>query len=177
MPFTRTACSSPFAGIMAARPRRRRGDGLRLALAGGLAALAFAAAAAAQPASSAAPAHDKGLDQGTINQDPLGGIVIDRTMTVLGWDFYSSFASIWQALHPDSPYTLTVTERPTAQFGSEIWVDYRDIHIYHTFLSPARSGVEEASKQAVSIASENIQRINQARKDLKNDDDLGPEEM
>lgn len=117
------------------------------------------------------------LDSGNINNDPLGGIVINRTMTVLGWDFYSRFSEVWQALHPDSPYTLTVTERPTAEFGSEIWVDYRDIHIYHTFLSPARSRVKEASRQAVNIVFQNIQRIEQARKDLKTDNDLGSEEM
>ncbi|HEX7387599.1 MAG TPA: CsgE family curli-type amyloid fiber assembly protein [Castellaniella sp.] len=132
----------------------------------------------AQDAPTAAqPPKNKNLDSGNINNAPLGGIIINRTMTVLGWDFYSNFSEIWLALHPDSPYMLTITERPTAQFGSEIWVDYRDIHIFHTFLSPARSGVKEASQNAVNIAYQNIQRIEQARKELKNDVDLGPEEM
>jgi curli production assembly/transport component CsgE len=123
------------------------------------------------------PAPGSSLDSGTINNDRLGGIVINRTMTVLGWDFYSTFSEIWEALHPDSPYMLTIIERPTAQFGSEIWVDYRDIHIFHTFLSPARSGVKEASQEAVNLAYQNIQKIEQARKEFDHDADLGPEEM
>lgn len=151
---------------------------LRTPIAHGLIALALVcpAAMAQLPDQPSTSPSGKELDQGNINQEPLGGIVINRTMTVLGWDFYSSFSSIWQALHPNSPYTLTITERPTAEFGSEIWVDYRDIHIFHTFLSPARSGVKEASKRAVGIAYENIRKIEQARKELKSDD-LGPEEM
>lgn len=131
-----------------------------------------------QNAPQAVPTPDRGnIDSGQINSDPLGGIVINRTITVLGWDFYKSFSEIWQSLYPDSKFTLTVTERPTAQFGSEIWVSYRDTRIFHTFLSPARSGVREASRQAVNIAHQNVITIEQARKLIKSDDDLGPEEM
>jgi curli production assembly/transport component CsgE len=151
---------------------------LRTSISRGLVLLALGCSTvmAQPPAQLPPPPPGKDLDQGNINQEPLGGIVINRTITVLGWDFYSGFSSIWQSLHPNSPYTLTVVERPTAQFGSEIWIAYRSIRIYHTFLSPARSGVKEASKQAVSIATENIQKIEQARKEFKSDD-LGPEEM
>lgn len=135
-----------------------------------------AVAATKAPAQPDAPKQGASLDSGSITEEPLGGIIINRTMTVLGWDFYSDFSEIWQAVHPDSKFTLTVTERPTAQYGSEIWVSYRDQRIYHTFLSPARSGVKEASKQAVEIAYKNIADIDAARKLFKSAD-LGPEEM
>ncbi len=128
------------------------------------------------PAQTATAQKGANLDSGQIGDEPLGGIVINRTMTVLGWDFYKSFSEVWQAVHPDSKFTLTVTERPTAQYGSEIWVSYRDIRIFHTFLSPARSGVSEASKQAVEIAYKNVVEIEEQRKSFKSAD-LGPEEM
>lgn len=123
-----------------------------------------------------APQPKGNIDSGQINNDPLGGIVINRTMTVLGWDFYKSFSEIWQSLYPDSTFTLTVTERPTAQFGSEMWISYRNLTVFHTFLSPARSGVKEASRQAVNIVHQNVDTIEQERKQIKSDD-LGPEEM
>lgn len=116
------------------------------------------------------------LDQGQISSDPLRGLVINRTITVLGWDFYQSFSQVWQALYPNAQDTLTVIERPTAQFGSEIWVSYLDQTVFHTFLSPARSRAQEASKKAVAIVHENISIIDVQRK-FAQDDDLGPEEM
>lgn len=128
------------------------------------------------PNQAAASQKSANIDSGQIGDEPLGGIVINRTMTVLGWDFYKSFTEVWQAVHPDSKFTLTVTERPTAQYGSEIWVSYRDIRIFHTFLSPARSSVGETSKQAVEIAYKNVVAIEEQRKSFKSAD-LGPEEM
>ena len=116
------------------------------------------------------------LDQGQIDSDPLQGLVINRTITVLGWDFYQSFSEIWQALYPDSKNTITITERPTAQFGSEIWISYLDQTVFHTFLSPARSRAREESKNAVAIVHEGIETINMRRQFVQ-DDDLGPEEM
>lgn len=116
------------------------------------------------------------LDQGQIDNDPLRGIVINRTMTVMGWDFYRNFTQVWQALYPDSLDTMTITERPTAQFGSEIWISYLDQTIYHTFLSPARSRARDESRNAVEVVHNNIEIIDAQRKFVQ-DADLGPEEM
>ncbi|HEU0231523.1 MAG TPA: curli production assembly/transport protein CsgE [Burkholderiaceae bacterium] len=129
------------------------------------------------PAKPAGPTvQGTNLDAGSINNEPLGGLIINRTMTVLGFDFYRSFSEVWQAVHPDSKFNITVYERPTAQYGSEIWVSYRDIRVYHTFLSPARSGVRKESKLAVETAYTNITEIDAERKQFKSAD-LGPEEM
>lgn len=117
------------------------------------------------------------LDAGRItDDDPLTGIIINRTITVLGWNFYRFFTDIWQSLYPDSDSSLTIVERPTAQFGSEIWIDYRDITVFHTFLPPARTQLRDISKEAVAIAHDNVQTINIEREHLQ-DDDLGPEEL
>lgn len=120
--------------------------------------------------------EQKNLDQGQINNDPLKGLVINRTITVLGWDFYQSFSEIWRALYPDSQDTVTVIERPTAQYGSEIWISYLNQTVFHTFLSPARSRAQDASKDAVEVAHKNIESIN-IQRNLSQDADLGPEEM
>ncbi len=57
-----------------------------------------------------------------------------------------------------------------------MWVSYKDQHVFHTFLAPARSGVKEASKQAVAIAYKNIVNLNIQLRLFKSPD-LGPEEM
>ncbi|UHL64661.1 curli production assembly/transport protein CsgE [Paralcaligenes sp. KSB-10] len=123
-----------------------------------------------------APAPVQNLDSGSISDEPLGGVVINRTVTVLGWDFYKNFAEVWRAKYMNTKYTVTVYERPTAQYGSEVWVQYRQNRVFHTFLSPARSAAKEISGRAVDIVYKNVVDTNVQRL-LFNDVDLGPEEM
>ena len=117
------------------------------------------------------------IDSGVISQDPLNGLIINRTMTTLGWNFYKSFSGVWEALHPHSEFTLTITERPTAQFGSEIWVTYQNTTLYHAFLAPAVSHVDQTAKQAAQIVYSGLERIEQEQKVLSKDSDLAPAEF
>ncbi|HEX7386100.1 MAG TPA: CsgE family curli-type amyloid fiber assembly protein [Castellaniella sp.] len=122
------------------------------------------------------PTSPDGLDRGQINNEPLRGLMINRTMTVMGWNFYKSFAEVWQALYPDSQDNLSVVERPTAQYGSEIWINTMNQTVYHTFISPTRAREREESRNAAEVVHNNIDIINAQRK-LALDVDLGPEEM
>lgn len=116
------------------------------------------------------------LDSGNIDNEPLDGIVLNRTITVLGWDFYRNFVAIWRARFPNSKFTVSVFERPTAQFGSEIWIQYKERRMFHTFLSPARSATKPAAAAAVQMTYKNIVDSN-VRNLLFSDVDLAPEEM
>lgn len=108
--------------------------------------------------------------------DPLRGIVVNRTVTVQGHEFYRYF-SMWWHHNPDaSNYSISIHERPSARWGSEIWVDYHHTRIFHMFLPPARSRTKEISREA---AASSLQRIedNELEKAFYQNIDLGPEEM
>lgn len=109
-------------------------------------------------------------------KDPLLGVVINRTVTVLGKDFYQYFTSIWRQKDEASNYTISIYERPTARFGSEIWVQYRQKRMFHAFLSPARSAAKSISQQAVDIVLNNISQ-NEVERAMLRSPDLGPEEL
>lgn len=129
-----------------------------------------------QAAPAVAPVPKADIDSGSIQNQPLGGLVINRTITVLGWNFYSNFATVWRNLYPDTPFTVTVYERPTAQFGSEIWIDYDGRHVFHTFLPPAIAATRQISTQAASVVYKTITTLI-AKRALYNDIDLAPEEI
>src|SRR5690606_7482351 len=84
----------------------------------------------------------------SVKADPLMGLVINRTVTVLGKDFYKYFAARWRILELSTRFSVTVHERPTAQRGSEIWVQFGQQRVFHTFLSPRRSAVRKVSDHA-----------------------------
>lgn len=114
--------------------------------------------------------------QKSVLDDPLGGIVVNRTVTVLGNDFYQYFARAWRNKDGDQRYSISVHERPSARWGSEIWIQYRQQRVFHMFLSPARQAAKETSEQAAEIVYENVVN-SEIQRMLVQSKDLGEEEL
>ena len=108
--------------------------------------------------------------------DPLGGVVVNRTVTVLGQDFYQNFTALWRQKDISNKFSISIHERPSARFGSEIWVLFRQKRMFHTFLPPARAATKRISAQAVELVYQNIADSEIERIMVKSPD-LGPEEM
>lgn len=118
----------------------------------------------------------KAQPEKSLLDDPLSGIVVNRTVTVLGNDFYQYFARAWREKDSDHRYSLSVHERPSARWGSEIWVQYRQQRVFHMFLSPARQAAKDVSEQAAGIVYENVVNSDIQRM-LVQSQDLGEEEL
>jgi len=88
----------------------------------------------------------------------IDGVVIDRTMTRLGEEFYSLFAQKLEDQLDELKENISVKERPTALSGSIITVFHRQNIIYRTALSPGRQNVEEKTDQAVSAVKNYVLR-------------------
>jgi curli production assembly/transport component CsgE len=97
------------------------------------------------------------LEQGSL--DEIEGLILDRTITVLGHDFFQSFASYWRLNYPDNTTTFSIVERPTARFGSEIWIDFRGNKISRLFLSPSRSKVKDIAENVAENVNTTITQI------------------
>ncbi len=108
--------------------------------------------------------------------DPYAGVVVDSTVTFIGHEFYSSFVSLWRELESNERYTLQIVERPSARWGSLVWVEYRNQRLFNAFLSPGRrdsvrSAGQDAARQAYQAAVQaDLQRL------LFHDPDLAAEE-
>lgn len=125
------------------------------------------------------PEHHAGDVQKAVEkifEEPLTGVVVNRTVTVLGKEFYRHFANFWRYSPQSNRYSISIHERPSARFGSEVWVLYRQQRVFHTFLPPARPATKEISQYAVEYVIDNL-----ARRELERfatpDPDLGPEEL
>lgn len=73
------------------------------------------------------------------NDDPgdiISGLVVDRTVTRIGKDFYDYFVSFWRTNYPQSSDTFAIYELPSARFGSQIWIDYRGRQYAKQFIGP-----------------------------------------
>lgn len=119
---------------------------------------------------------DGGQGKKSVFEDPLGGVVVNRTVTVLGNDFYQDFTALWRQKDISNKFSISIYERPSARFGSEIWVQFRQKSMFHVFLPPARAATKKISAVAVELVYQNI-ADSEAERILVRSPDLGPEEM
>ena len=104
------------------------------------------------------------------------GLVLDETVTVLGHEFFSAYADAWRELDGDQRYSVTVSEVPTARFGSTIRVQAQGRMVYQSLLRPNRQAAREVAQ---GVAGDVFQSLIRAEADqaLFRDPDLGPEEL
>ena len=150
--------------------------GLALTLLAAAPCAAFAQAQEAEEEDSGRLTESTQREERTLFPDPLNGMVVNRTVTVLGKDFYRYFSTRWRQSEEASRYTVSIYERPTARFGSEIWVLYRQQRMFHIFLPPARAATRGISEVAVQHVLDNISQRELERMTIRNPD-LGPEEL
>ncbi len=114
--------------------------------------------------------------QGQRLDGQLHGFVLNRTITVVGFDFYQYFSAEWRAREKSDQYSIAIIERPTAIRGSEIWVEYRNQRVFRTFLSSTRSRVRDISERAVGIVYDAVVDMD-LQQLLYQDQDLAKEEL
>lgn len=92
------------------------------------------------------------------NFNEVNGVIVDRTITRLGEDFYFFFSQQLNDRYPDLNENLTVKEIPTALSGSIIEVYHSRNVIYRTALSPGRRQAKERASDALQIVGNYIIR-------------------
>ncbi len=111
-----------------------------------------------------------------ILNDPYTGIVANQTITVAGQDFFQYFIAAWRDKEMVDKFEISISERPSARFGSQIWINYGQRRIFQTFLPAARAAIKPISLAAADAVYEGIVQADVQRL-LFRDPDLGPDEF
>lgn len=84
--------------------------------------------------------------------DGLDGLVVNQTMTRFGQDFYSQFMKYWNDYQIIMPANLAIYERPSARWGSQIWIEYRGRRIFQQNVGPSMNAIDDLAKFAAQRA-------------------------
>ena len=128
-------------------------------------------------AANAQPPNGENPMRPAPSMDPYVGFIVDSTITHIGGDFYRSFVSAWRDQAPEDRYSLNIIERPSARWGSLVYVEYRARRLYQAFLSPGRRdevrlrGRQAAAQVYEAVVQADLQRL------LFREADLAPEEF
>ena len=86
-------------------------------------------------------------------KDP--GLITDRTVTAVGHDFYRGFTDRWEKTYPE---TITISERPSARWGSWISIKIGQDTLYQTLLFPNRRNFNKGNDTAVASVLDALSR-------------------
>lgn len=88
----------------------------------------------------------------TISSAQIEGLIIDKTKTKIGRDFYELFyIAVEPLMTPDKKLDLTVEEFVDPQFGSRIFIFINENLIYQNFVSSRFDDIEEKVKEASEL--------------------------
>ncbi|MFC3607526.1 CsgE family curli-type amyloid fiber assembly protein [Stutzerimonas tarimensis] len=97
-------------------------------------------------------------DTGASLEAELSGLVIDNTISRFGYEFHRQLSMGLQDLS-GMTFHLVVRERPSARWGSLVWVEYGNQILYRRFLQPNVSQIEEIARPAVTQVLEELSRL------------------
>ena len=140
--------------------------------------LAAALACCTALCAAAAEDIDAGiLDEGTLRSLEQGGFVIDRTVTHFGGEFLRHFSAEWRQLIGTESFDVAVVERPSARWGSVVYVERNQRAIARVFLYAGRSAVIRPLAEAAArhVAAEALD--SEIARQLLRDPDLAGDEL
>ena len=91
----------------------------------------------------------------------IDGMVHDDTRSKVGRDFYSVFYSHWQAPSEAHNFNIRVSEQPSPNLGTTIYVTVNYTETFRMRLQPRYEMIEEAGKYAVRQTYAYLQNKNQ----------------
>lgn len=123
------------------------------------------------------------IDSGILDESSVrwleqgGGFIVDRTITHFGAEFVRHFAAQWRQLAAAESVDVAIVERPSARWGSLVYIEHRQRPVARVFLYAGRSAsirplAEAAARHvATRTADDALARM------LTRDPDLGKEEF
>ncbi|MGI4845186.1 MAG: CsgE family curli-type amyloid fiber assembly protein [Janthinobacterium lividum] len=120
----------------------------------------------------AAPIQEGGRE----TQQDAWGIVTNQAVTVAGHEFCKYFIAEWRDKPGSERYTLAIGERPSARWGSQVWVEFAQRRVFQLQLPPARAGLQALAASAADSVYESILDIERQRQ-LVHDADLARDEF
>ena len=109
-------------------------------------------------------------------EDAIKGIVTNQVITLVGQDFYNAFVSKWRDSPLSERYNISIYERPSARWGSLVWVEFQHRRLFEAFLPPTRNRIRPIAEHAAEESYHNVVQADLDRL-LFRDPDLANDEM
>lgn len=105
--------------------------------------------------------------------EEISGLIIEQTMTKIGYEFYENFFIRWEAPKETKGYNIFINERASPFWGSWIQIKVDTTMVWSKVLKPRSEEIEEAAKQAVEVTKGFLSRYEEYKRELEGPDMVG----
>lgn len=93
----------------------------------------------------------------------ISGLIIEQTMTKIGYDFYEYFFLLWEAPEGISvrDYNIFINERASPMWGSWVRVGVDETTVWSRVLRPRSEEIEDAAKEAIAVTRQYLSNYEQ----------------
>jgi curli production assembly/transport component CsgE len=143
-----------------------------------LAGTVFAAwtlASHADPGQVSTPEQPNRRDRKVLSET-YGGVVVNQTITVAGQNFYQCFVASWRDKEMSERYAISIHERPSARWGTQVWIEYAQKRVFQAFLPSSIANIKALSEQAAEVAQQKVVDVEVDRL-LFREAEFGPDEF
>jgi curli production assembly/transport component CsgE len=116
------------------------------------------------------------LSEKELEETKVTDVIGDQTMTLVGHGFIEGFQRAWRDHESSGESNIAVFERPSARWGSLVWVEQNFNRVYQTFLFPGRGDPAQVGESAAHWVYQRIAEI-EAAKLLFKDPDMEKQEF
>lgn len=109
-------------------------------------------------------------------QEPIAGVVVNQTITVAGQNFYQCFVASWRDREISERYAIAIHERPSARWGTQVWIEYAQKRIFQAPLPSTFANIKALSEQAAEVAQQKVVDVEVDRL-LFRETEFGPDEI
>jgi hypothetical protein len=95
----------------------------------------------------------------SVNGTEIGGVITNQTTTSLGYFFHTKFAEAWSYQAEAELHSLTVRERYSPRFGTEIQVHFGEFVVFRANLPRTVSAVSDLAFSAAQSAHQTVVEI------------------
>ena len=100
-------------------------------------------------------------------------IVIDRTRSPIGEDFFDLFNQVFNPPSNGETYDISVEERPLPGLGALVFVKVNGEYVFKRFLQPRYSGIREVAEEAAGVVTSYVANFQQIQRNLDGEDMSG----
>ncbi len=103
----------------------------------------------------------------------IDGLIIDRTKSKLGHDFYQLFYSNWEAPYGIKGYDIVISEKPLPGRGSLVQLKVRGTLIFNQRLTPRYADIKKMANIAIQVTLNYLYNYENYQRQLSGEDMKG----
>ena len=106
-----------------------------------------------KPAAGQTESKDGRIEEELMEE--ISGLIIEETMTKIGYEFYEYFFLLWEAPEVGvKDYNIFINERASPLWGSWVRVNVDGTTVWNRVLRPRSEEIEDAVKQAIEATKQ-----------------------